>query len=259
MLGNSTKTFAEPSAIASAEERLGQLIGEAGDKHASILIFAGGPMPEPPDLVRSLVEAASVVLAVDAGINKLIDAAIRADLLIGDLDSVHQGLDLAQHARHILRYPVEKDALDLELCFDLLSRVLCRPALRDRAIRVILLGALGGRIDMQLANLGAAWRFEERVAGDREFELELRLAQQSLRLFRGPKDIILRGKKGDSLSMLAYGGAVSFKSSTGLKWSLDDLQIDSFSGFGISNRITESPVRVRLVEGRLICVHNRCD
>ena len=87
------------------------------------------------------------LVAVDGGLRHLLAINRQPHLLIGDLDSVtpEQLEALSSGGVEIQRFPVEKDETDLELA--LLETT------RRGYKTIILVGALGGRIDQMLANL----------------------------------------------------------------------------------------------------------
>lgn len=95
-----------------------------------------------------LPEEADYYVGVDAGCLFLLEHGLPLDLAVGDFDSVTSA-DLARirsAARSLIQAPAAKDDTDLELA---LKQVVTR--FPDAVISVY--GALGGRMDHQLANL----------------------------------------------------------------------------------------------------------
>jgi thiamine pyrophosphokinase len=119
------------------------------------LLVSGAPVAEDVDGVRcaglamSLAAQADFILAADSGANILAKAGIRPDLLLGDFDSIdpealagfrNSGVALQAYDRH-------KDATDIELAL---------LAAQDRGCQAIIaVNVLGGRLDHELASLGA--------------------------------------------------------------------------------------------------------
>lgn len=98
---------------------------------------------------RTGAGAGPLIVAADGGLAALCDAGLHADALIGDLDSsARLGLthtDVSEAADRVIRLPRDKDDIDL------VSAV--RWAWDGGAREFALLGALGGRPDMDIASL----------------------------------------------------------------------------------------------------------
>ena len=124
---------------------------DAPDKQPAqrIYVFLNGPLNPPPDLGPSPPEGAGVV-AVDGGAVHCLALGWPIDLLMGDFDSlpgeVLERLKTLQPRLDIRPYLRDKDETDFELALDLL-------ALHAPDAALIVLGGLGGRWDMTMANL----------------------------------------------------------------------------------------------------------
>ena len=81
------------------------------------------------------------VMAVDGGYDHLLKIGKRADIILGDFDSVNE----QPFGIRACKFPTEKDDSDLQLT---MTRLLAY----DYS-RVFVFGALGGRLDHLLANL----------------------------------------------------------------------------------------------------------
>jgi thiamine pyrophosphokinase len=113
-----------------------------------VFIFLNGPLSIPDNLPAVPPEGAMVV-AVDGGALHCLDLGWRPDLLLGDFDSLPPEALSALKERHpgmeVRSYPKDKDETDFELALGLLEP--------EDLSRVDILGGLGGRWDMTLANL----------------------------------------------------------------------------------------------------------
>ena len=103
--------------------------------------------------------APDLVIAADSGYQIAHALGFDVDTLIGDMDSVGP-LDEIPATTTIIRFPVEKDATDLELAFEL--------AVREQPQRIVLVGAEGGRFDHELNAVAMIcsdrWRFVPDIA-----------------------------------------------------------------------------------------------
>jgi thiamine pyrophosphokinase len=182
------------------------------------------------------------VVAADGAIDRARAWGVRVDTLIGDLDSVlyPDGLERQVPDLEIIRYPQEKDSTDLELAVEW--------ALDQSPEHVTLFGATGGRIDHTLANLALLERGLHAavpmllVDGDET----VRLVQQEL--------LLEEASVGDRVSLLPVSLFVTV-SCEGLRYRLASEKLFRGWGRGVSNVVTESPVRISVETGVLAVVH----
>jgi thiamine pyrophosphokinase len=208
-----------------------------------IVILANGILND-PDTARALVEAADLVIAVDGGSLHARTLGVVPQIVVGDLDS----LSLDEHARLVdqgvrfIIHPARKDQTDLELALVV--------AAKEQPDEIVVLAALGNRWDQTLANCLL-------LALPAIHALPVRLVDgpQELRLVRG--EAIIRGRPGDTLSLIPLLGDAHGVTLEGLAYPLDDDALPFGSTLGISNVLTASQARVTVREGLLIAVHIR--
>lgn len=108
------------------------------------LLISGGRQ-----VSKKLIEKYSdrFILVADGGAKLLKKYELEADLLLGDLDSIdEESLDyVKKHSIKIKKFPTKKDFTDTALCVDYL--------IDEGYDDLIILGALGTRLDHELANL----------------------------------------------------------------------------------------------------------
>jgi thiamine pyrophosphokinase len=167
----------------------------------------------------------------------------RLDLIVGDGDSLGEA-DLGRFAAagiRIERSPVAKDESDTELAV--------RAAIDRGATDLVLVGALGGRLDHGLANLGllaAPW-----LSGRTCVVLD---AATRATLLTGPADREFAGRIGDIVSLLPLGDGVGGVTTTSLAYPLVDEPLPFGPARGLSNVRTAPVARVALRRGRLLIV-----
>lgn len=207
------------------------------------LILAGGGLTVTP-LLRILSEA-ELIIAADGGLKHARTLGLCPDLIVGDLDSA-QPDDLERFASvEILRYPEDKNYLDLELALQ---------AAFDRgATELRLFGVLGSRLDQSLAALFIATRLKS--AG---VELSLHGATQDVFLLRGDDQLELDLPKGQLFSLLSLT-AQSRVSAANALYALENLGLLYGVGLGVSNRVLKAPLRLRVAEGLVALVLERGD
>ena len=159
------------------------------------------------------------------------------DLLVGDLDSAPP--EAVARAPRVERYPVDKDAPDLELAV--------AAAVADEARRIVVVGGDGGRLDHLLGNAFL-------LASDRwaDVEIEAVLGDARLWVVRGERTI--DGEPGQLVSLYAVGGPARGVTTAGLRWSLTDGELLPGSSLGLSNEFVSTHATVRVREGVVLAI-----
>jgi len=206
-----------------------------------IILFANGDLPH-PDHARALLRPDDFILCADGGAQHALAMGLTPDLVIGDLDSVDAETvsSLRDAGAEIRQFPRDKDFTDLELA------LLAARDLRPDA--VILLGALGGRLDQMLANIlllvQPAFQY-----------LNITLVSGPERAWVVRDEIVVRGEPGDTVSVLPLTPAVTGLSyDTGLRWRLQDEILPLGSSRGVSNELTAPTARITLRSGVILII-----
>ncbi|NLV73581.1 MAG: thiamine diphosphokinase [Chloroflexi bacterium] len=197
----------------------------------------------------AVLEAAELIIAADGGANALVSLGIYPHVLVGDLDSVTPDVLAAceQHGCEVLHYSPIKDETDTELALI--------EAVRRGAREIVLLGALGGRIDHALANL---------------MLLSLpALEGRHVRIYDGRSSCylahsltIVDGAVGDVVSLIPLAGAAIGIVTSGLLYALSGDTLTYGAARGVSNELTEPRATIETGSGTLLVVHTpaeRCD
>ncbi|HUI47491.1 MAG TPA: thiamine diphosphokinase, partial [Acidimicrobiia bacterium] len=141
------------------------------------------------------------------------------------------------------RHPVEKDATDLELAFDLA---------RDRGVQsVTVVGGGGGRVDHFLANVAllASSRFSDLVVDARIGDAHVSVVQG------GRPALAVVGAIGSLITLLAVGGDACGVTTTGLQYPLHGATLRPGSSRGVSNVLVSERATVELEQGTLLVIH----
>ena len=211
-------------------------------ERAECIIVANAPELDAKAYIEH-IQAAGRVIAADGGASALLRAGIIPDLVIGDLDSLNSAEQEALEAAgaELRRFPRAKDETDLELA------LLEAAAQGFRSIDI--LGALGGRWDHTLANV--ALLAMEPLRGRRVCLLDQR---QMLYLVRD--QAIIRGQRGDTISLIPLTAAVQGITTHGLQYALDNATLSFEHARGISNVLLEPPAHVSIGAGLLLIVQH---
>lgn len=212
------------------------------------LIFANGEQFF-ARAVQALLQPDDFLIAVDGGLKHLRALGLDPHLLIGDLDSVDPSdvSRLQSLGVRVEKFPVHKDETDLELAV--------AEALRAGCARLLILGALGGRLDMTLGNIFLLGLPElEQVDARLEDGLE-----EVFLIQPGEGGAVIHGQPGERVSLLPFAGPARGIRTAGLYYPLKGETLYLERTRGISNKMLETQARVTLESGRLICIHTRQD
>jgi thiamine pyrophosphokinase len=184
-----------------------------------------------------------VLIAADGGMRHLRERGLWPDVVIGDLDSMsaEMKLELQRADCKVLSYPEMKDETDLELAL--------RYAADNHDDQIVILGALGGRLDQLLANI---YLLIMPFIRDRKVTIA-DAYQEAWILPEGRSRVI--GKTGDIVSLLPLGGDVQIEHTSGLAWPLADDTLLLGRSRGISNRMTADCAWIEVKNGTLLCIH----
>jgi thiamine pyrophosphokinase len=207
------------------------------------IIFANGDLPTPP-ACRDLLRPGDLILAADGGAANAVAAGVTPHLVIGDMDSLDPALrvELEAAGTRFLQHPADKDETDLELAL--------LYAVEQGADEVLVLAALGGRLDQAVANV--LLLAHPALAGVRAQIVE---GNQTAWLVR--ERAVIHGQPGDGVSLLPLGGDAAGVTADGLRWPLRDETLRFGLARGVSNVLRGKRARLRVREGMLLCVVTR--
>jgi len=213
------------------------------------IIFANGEFSH-PGRVRALLRPDDLVIAADGGTRHALDAGAPPDVVIGDLDSISpdERARVEAAGSQVIRFSPRKDETDLELAL--------LHAARAGATEIVVLAALGGRLDQTIANL--------LLLALPELEgLDARIVEgpQTAFLIRagsaGDDAVRIEGEPGDTLSLIPLGGDAVGVTAEGVEWPLHEDTLRFGPARGVSNVLTGDRARVGLRQGLLLCVVRR--
>ncbi|HIE37724.1 MAG TPA: thiamine diphosphokinase [Anaerolineales bacterium] len=204
------------------------------------VIFANGRFPDPA-AHRHLLRPDDLVVAADGGAAHARALGVTPYVVIGDLDSLEPDLraELAEAGAQFLTRSPAKDETDLELAL--------LYAVRQGAEEVLILGALGGRIDQTVANL--LLLAHPALAGVR-----VRVIEGAQTAFLIRDEALIEGRPGDTVSLIPLGGDARGVTAEGLRWPLREGTLRFGPARGVSNILLGRQARVHVREGMLLCV-----
>lgn len=208
-----------------------------------VIIFANGEIPDLKK-ARALLQPDDYIICADGGSRHALALYLKPDLVIGDMDSIQKGhwQRLKKSGISIELFPRDKNETDLELAV--------HRAIDMRPEQIVIIAALGGRLDQTLGNISLL--------------ADSRLSSSNIRLDDGVEEIILcrdqaqiRGRSGDIVSLIPWQGIVTGVQTKDLKWPLTDETLYPDKTRGISNEMTGETASVSIRSGSLLIVHRR--
>jgi len=207
------------------------------------VIFVNGELKDDQAL-QFLLRSDDYLIAVDGGYHHMKRMGLHPSILVGDLDSLSAS-DLSQLETggvDIRRFTAEKDETDLELALQIAL---------DMDFQVILIvAALGGRLDQTIANLLLLTHPD--------------LSNRDVRMDDGLEEVLLirhkaviEGMPGDTVSLLPLYEPARRIVTEGLYYPLRAETLWPEGTRGMSNVMTAPRANVHLGEGQLLCIHTR--
>ena len=204
-----------------------------------VLVVCGSPVVASADLLRQLVGECDYVVAVDRGLDALLDAGLGCDVYVGDADTVSDAgrvLVDAAEAFEVERHDPYKDYTDLALALDSVRR-------RWPGAEVVVTCATGGRPDMALSVLGL-------LAGYEDAPVWIAEDKVLARILHAGESWTIEDAEGKTFSIIAIAPNTEV-SEHGLEWELDHSPLGPLADTGISN-IVRSTATIQVHAGTAI-------
>lgn len=208
-----------------------------------ILILANGELPD-INKARSLIQNGDYIVCADGGTRHALELDVKPNLIIGDLDSAEPAAiqKFRNEGTSIELYPRDKNETDLELAIN--------HAIELNPKQIVIIAALGGRLDQTLANITL-------LTDPRLTTFDVRLDDGVEAIFFCRDQVRVHGRSGDIVSLIPWLGTVSGIQTENLKWALNKETLFPDKTRGISNEMIREIASVSITSGLLLIVHRR--
>ena len=207
------------------------------------IIFANGTLPD-PNSARRLIRPDDFILAADGGSRHARTLSLLPSIVIGDLDSIseEERRKRKEEGTELIEYSRDKNETDLELALNY--------AVEKGFREIVIVAALGGRLDQTLGNLAL-------LASVQLATLNIRLDDglESASFCRDQAEV--RGRRGDLVSLIPWGGDARGVRTEGLRWPLSNETLRAHQTRGISNEMLGDVAHIQIESGLLLIVHRR--
>jgi thiamine pyrophosphokinase len=219
------------------------LPGEDGFFMKRAVIFVNGEIAD-YERARPLLQPGDVLIAADGGSRHILALGLVPALVIGDMDSLtatdRRILEAA--GTEIRPYARDKNETDFELALG------C--AVDSGFDEILIIGALGGRLDQTLGNLAL-------LAGHSTGGSHISMDDGAEQVFFVSRQAQVDGLAGDLVSLIPWERRVNGVTTEGLQWPLQNEPLHPYKTRGISNTMIGEKAFVSVRSGLLLIVHSR--
>ena len=208
-----------------------------------IIIFANGELPD-IKYARTILHEDDYLICADGGARHALALGVKPHLIIGDMDSTTNETlkNFQQLGVEIEIYPRDKNETDLELA---IAR-----AVEHEPKEIIIVAALGGRMDQTLANIAL-------LSNPYLVSRNVCLDDGAEEIFFVQNQAQVRGRSGDIVSLIPWGEPVHGVQTQNLRWQLNSETLYPDKTRGISNEMISNVVSIKIESGLLLVIHTR--
>ena len=204
-----------------------------------IIIFANGDLPN-LEKARTLLRPDDFIICADGGTRHALALGLTPNVIVGDMDALPANVPTSTFNGEIVLYPKDKNETDLELAID--------HAVSLNPDQILILAALGGRMDQTLANIAL-------LADPRLLTFDIRLSDSVEEIFFCRDQAKVEGRSGDIVSLIPWQGEVTGVFTENLRWHLHHETLYPDKTRGISNEMTADIATIQIRSGLLLITH----
>ncbi|MGB9693606.1 MAG: thiamine diphosphokinase [Fervidobacterium sp.] len=202
----------------------------------TVLIVAAGERAS-GDFLKLLASSADFVIGVDRGAEDLLALKIPLDVAIGDFDSASNIKSLEKVKK--IKFPKNKDFSDTELAVNY--------AIEKGFDSFILTQMLGKRTDHLLFNIAMMRKLLRKGK-------TCCIKEEKEEIYIMDKEMEIKVKKGDIISLFPLTSNVYSVSSFGLKYELNERNLSAESSLSLSNRAVKEKVKINVKKGTILVI-----
>ncbi|MGO1478048.1 thiamine diphosphokinase [Senegalia sp. (in: firmicutes)] len=201
----------------------------------NILIIGGGNFID-KELALDLINNTDKIIAADGAGKYLYELNRLPDVLIGDFDTLEA--NILEYFRKkdvdIHEFLPVKDKSDLELAIDLATEYSPK--------EIIIIGALGSRMDHSLSNIMLLFHILEKG-------IEVKMIDDKNEIMPIKNEIKIKKSKYEYISLLPILEDLDGVELIGLEYEFSNLKLKRTSTRGISNRFKEKEAKIKVKSG----------
>ena len=230
-----------------AEKETDRIEQSFNKKAHKAVIISGGSIDREYVLSVFKEKKFEIIIAADAGLDFLHNENIEPTHIVGDFDSLPQGIldDYMGNPNVKVRIfnPI-KDKTDTEIAVNL--------AIELDASEIWIMGGTGGRIDHTIGNIQTMM-----IPLKKRIPCILADDQNEIQLIDHSGVIAKSNVFGKYISFIPFGGSVKGLTITGVKYPLNNFTLLPEGSLGISNEIVDELAFISFTEGILMVIQSR--
>lgn len=199
------------------------------------VIFLNGRLPE-TKIIKNFIHKNTLIIAADGGANQIKDLKMKADFIIGDMDSINEGsIRYFKNKKTSFIKVQDQDSTDFEK-----SLKFC---LKQKIKSVVIFGATGMRPDHTLNNFSVLKRFYKKIS--------VLLVTDEFCIFYLPKRFSFNYKSGETVSLIPMPSAKGIRTK-GLQYPLNNEDLVFGVREGALNKSDSEKINISFKEGDMI-------
>ena len=215
-------------------------------KKTRALLVANGQIEDPVILLEILINTYHfndkfLIVSVDGALKNCLNLKLIPDMVIGDMDSIckkdKEILKIHNPDALFIKSNCEKDESDSQLALEYL--------VKNNIKDIILIGALGKRIDHSLANL-------LNISSQVLENAEIKIIDENFEISVLRKSSEIKGVIGNTLSIFSLTPYTYFINTDGLKYKLHEEKLMFCPIRGLSNIFEKETIRLDFMDGILL-------
>lgn len=202
------------------------------------IVFANGEITD-YRRIESILRPDDYIVCADGGLKHLIAMDRLPNVLVGDLDSVHEEhmqLVVKNNVK-VLKFPSHKDETDTEIAI--------MTAVKKKPDEILLIGVTGGRLDHTLGNIGLLKELYDKG-------IRAQIVSEYNIIYITNDVLEITGQRGDLLSVLPISEHVKGITLEGLEYPLTDRDLHFGAPIGISNVFLGEKAKVSIKSGYVL-------
>ena len=206
------------------------------------IIIANGEIKN-ISIIEQTIRGDDYIICLDGGLKHADNAGIMPNVIVGDFDSVDMALVEKYRAKgvEVHSYPVRKDFTDMEIGINIAGEI--------GASELVLMGALGGRMDHALGNI-----LNMRQALEKGISISIIDEKQHIFLLN--KEQNFQYKKGTTVSLIPITEQVRGIKTANLSYPLNCETLYNGYSRGLSNVFDEDETKITISDGILLVIVN---
>lgn len=181
-----------------------------------------------------------IIICADGGATNAKKMNITPDYIIGDLDSTtNEILNFFKHNNTKIIKDENQNRTDMELAINLAEKL--------KPDEIIIMGAIGYRIDHTLANILCLDKIKSNI--------KTKIIDDKNIIEIAENEKCIEGEKDDIISIIPLTDVVDL-SYQGLKWLVKNKDV-KFGWFGISNKLKGKKAKISLKKGKILILRVR--